>query len=183
VKLNDEHGHFEWRDIDEAIQKLSDKGYERDKKTSMMKAKEYLENANSLERLKRCQADFENYKKRQAENMKDFVKYAAENIILEIIPVLDNFHASTDHVPEDQKENSWVVGIMYIQKQLEKVLSDNGAEEITVKAGDKFDPKIHEAVHSEEEDGKEPKNKIAKVVLKGYRMGDKIIRPARVVVT
>jgi len=195
VKLNDENEHFEWIDINEAIQKLSDKGYERDKKTSTIKAKEYLENANSLERLKRCQADFENYKKRQAENMKDFLRYAAENIILETIPVLDNFHASTDHVPKDQKENPWVVGIMYIQKQLEKVLSDNGVEEIAVKVGDKFDPKIHEAIHNKEEESKEQKNKIAKVVLKGYKMGParnasnsdagggKVIRPARVVVT
>ncbi len=181
VKLNDENENFQWADIDEAIKKLSDEGYERDKKTSMIKAKEYLENMNSLERLKRCQADFENFKKRQAESMKDFLKYASENIILEIIPVLDNFHASTDHVPEDQKENPWVTGIMHIQKQLEKVLEDNGTDEIRVKIGDKFDPKIHEAIQAGDKN-QATSDKIKKVILKGYKMGDKIIRPARVVV-
>jgi molecular chaperone GrpE len=192
VKLNDENEHFEWVDIDEAIQRLSDKGYESDKKIALIKAKEYLENVSSLDRLKRCQADFENYKKRQTENQKNFIQYAAQNMILEIIPVLDNFHASTEHVPEEQKENPWVVGIMHIQKQLEKVLSNNGAEEIAVKVGDKFDPKIHDAIHANQQPTtndqqltmkKEQKDKISKVILKGYKMGEKVIRPARVVVT
>lgn len=196
VKLNEENDTFEWADIDEAIKKLDEKGYERDKRIALIEAKKYLENANSVDRLKRCQADFENYKKRQAENLKDFMKYSTQNIILEIIPVLDNFHVSTDHIPEDQKDNSWVVGIMHIQKQLEKVLTDNGVEEIAVKIGDKFDPKIHEAIQNNKQGStnKEQKNKISKVVLKGYKMGParnasqsdagggKIIRAARVIV-
>ena len=187
VKLNDENETFEWADIDEAIAKLSDKGYERDKKTSIIKAKEYLANTNSLDRLKRCQADFENYKKRQAENQKNFIQYASENIVSEIIPVLDNFHVSTEHIPEDQKNSPWVVGIMHIQKQLEKVLTDNGVEEIAVKVGDKFDPKIHEAIQSNSQGTKNKEQKseeiISKIVLRGYKIGDRIVRPARVIVS
>lgn len=195
VKLNDENDTFEWVDIDEAIKKVGDKDYERDKKTALIETKKYLESRNSLERLLRCQADFENYKKRQAENQRNFIQYASENIIAEIIPVLDNFQASTDHIPTDQKDNPWVVGIMYIQKQLEKVLSDNGVSEIKAKEGEKFDPKFHEAIENsnqeaengEQETGedkqeKEAENKIKKVILKGYSIGDRIIRPARVVV-
>ena len=136
-------------------------------------AKEYLDG------WKRCQADFENYKKMQIESQREFVKYAGQNIVLQIIPVLDNFHMSTEHIPKDQKDGGWVVGIMHIQKQLENVLTENGVEEISAKEGDKFDPVIHEAMQSKEE---AKGDKIKKVMMKGYKMGDKIIRPVKVIV-
>src|SRR6266567_461643 len=104
----------------------------------------------NLDGWKRCQADFENYKKMQSESQKDLLKYAASNILLQIIPVLDNFHMSTAHIPEDQKDGGWVVGIMHIQKQLENVLGENGVEEIPVKIGDAFDPALHEAIEDKE---------------------------------
>ena len=143
-----------------------------------------------LDGWKRLQAEFENYKKRQAESQKDMVKYAAQNIVLQIIPVIDNFHMSTEHVPEDQRENPWVVGIMYIQKQLETVLAENGVEQIPVTVGDPFDPVYHEAFESgqcgcsDKECGEREKykNKITKVMMAGYKMGDRVIRPARVIV-
>ena len=104
------------------------------------KSKEYLEG------WKRCQADFENYKKIQSDNQKDLIRYAAQNVILQIIPVIDNFHAATAHVPEDQQGGGWVQGIMYIQKQLEDVLVQNGVNEIEARIGDEFDPNLHEAL-------------------------------------
>ncbi|NTU66595.1 MAG: nucleotide exchange factor GrpE [Candidatus Moranbacteria bacterium] len=138
---------------------------------------------------KRCQADFENYKKRQEEGKKEMGQYLKESILLELLPVVDNFHASTDHIPDGEKESPWVVGIMHIQRQLETVLTDNGVSEIPVAVGDEFDPHIHEAVDQSkkdaDEDEEEPENEkesIKKIVRKGYRMGDRIIRPARVVV-
>ena len=142
--------------------------------------------AENLDGWQRCQADFDNYKKRSNESQKDLIKYAAQSIILQILPVIDNFHASTDHIPEDQKENSWVTGIMYIQKQLENIVSENGVEEIAVKVGDNFDPIYHEAIEDHEcKDCKvdhKYKNKIKKVLTRGYKIGDKVIRAARVVV-
>lgn len=144
-------------------------------KKNSNKTKEYLDG------WKRCQADFENYKKMQIESQREFVKYAGQNIVMQIIPVLDNFHMSTDHIPKDQKDGGWVVGIMHIQKQLENVLAENGVEEIPAKEGDKFDPAIHEAI--EDSDKKEAAgDKVKKVLLKGYKMGNKIIRPAKVIV-
>ena len=137
-------------------------------------AEKYLDN------WKRAVADFENYKKRQAESQKDIFQFANEGMIIQLLPVLDNFHASTDHIPEAQKNDAWVVGIMHIQKQLEKVLEDNGVSAIEAKAGDSFDPALHEAISSEQKKGL--KNKIAKVILKGYRIGEKVIRAVRVTV-
>ncbi len=61
-------------------------------------SKKALENLSGWQR---CQADFENYKKRSAESQKDLVRYATQSIILEILPVIDNFHASTDHIPAE----------------------------------------------------------------------------------
>jgi molecular chaperone GrpE len=146
-----------------------------------------------LDGWKRCQADFENYKKRQAETQKDFIRFSTESVILQILPILDNFHASTDHVPKEQKDTPWVVGIMHIQKQLESVLTTYGVAEIETKVGDEFNPEIHEAIQAEEnktrpvksaEGGpaKQEFNRVNKIVQKGYKMSDKVIRPARVIV-
>lgn len=145
------------------------------------KAQEYLDG------WKRAQADFENYKKRQAESQKDMMRYATEGLIMQIIPVLDNFQSSTEHVPDSQKESPWVTGIMYIQKQLEGVLFENGVAVIDAKEGDNFDPTFHEAVADMEcksckSKDYEYRNKIKRVVQKGYKIGEKVIRPARVIV-
>lgn len=189
VKVDEnEHSGFEWLSLDEAINKLEDSGYEKCKRQNIIKVKEYLELQKSMDGWKRCMADFENYKKRQAEAQKDLIKYSTESIVYQILPVLDNFHSSTDHIPEDQKENPWVTGIMYIQKQLEDVLKDNGVEEIEVKEGDEFSPHKHEAIDHETQNMEhgtresESTNKITKVLSKGYKLGDKVIRAARVVV-
>lgn len=192
VKLDEkEHSQFEWLDIDEAIKKFADKGFEKDKRDSLIKAKEYLELKNSLDGWKRCQADFENYKKRQAETQKDFAKFACQNVIMEVLPILDNFHASTDHIPKEQKNAPWVVGIMHIQKQLEDVLKNYGVAEMETKVGDDFNPEMHEAVtdnnqetrdKEQKTENKEQKNKIAKIVQRGYKIDGKVIRAARVIV-
>lgn len=163
-------------------------GPEEEKPAEAGNAEEFLgKEAEYLDGWKRCQADFENYKKRQAESQKDLIRYSTQNVILQILPVIDNFQASTEHIPEDQKSNPWVTGIMYIQKQLEQVLTDNGVAEIETKIGDNFDPARHEAVEDREckscksKDYKF-KNKIKKIVTRGYQMGDKVVRAARVIV-
>ena len=184
VKLDEkEHSQFEWLEIDKAIEKFENKGFEKDKRNSLIKAKEYLELKNSLDGWKRCQADFENYKKRQAQMQKDFIRFSTESVILQLLPILDNFQASTDHVPKEQKDAPWVVGIMHIQKQLDSVLTTYGVSEIETKTGDDFNPEIHEAVEDKDKkEKKEIKNKIAKIVQRGYKMDNKVIRPARVIV-
>lgn len=141
------------------------------------KAQEYLDG------WKRSQADFENYRKRQAEEKKDLIAYGNINLILDILPVIDNFYASTGHIPEDQKDSPWVTGIMHIRKQLEQVLADKGVSEIPVKSGDEFDPEIHEAIEDKsDKKTEELKNIVKTVVQKGYKMDSRIIRPARVIV-
>ena len=179
IEISDEHSEYRWEKFKDIMES---KEYRPWFKEYIQKAQEYIEKENNLTGWKRCQADFENFKRRQSEQQLEMIKYANQNLILDIIPVIDNFHASTDHIPEDQKENSWVTGIMYIQKQLEKVLADNNVEEIETKVGDKFNPEIHEAVEDKEAENKNLKHKIKKVILKGYKLNGKIIRAARVIV-
>ena len=143
-----------------------------------IQAEEYLGD------LKRTQADFENYKKRQQESQKELGGYLIEKLVLDIVPVLDNFRAATSHVPPEQKDSPWVTGIQYIEKQLETVLVDNGVTPIDAEPGMSFDPNLHEAVGTEEGSEKNSEgHKIAKVLQKGYKVGSKIVRPARVSVS
>lgn len=154
---------------------------EMKEKTPEELAQEYLHD------LQRLQADFANYKKRQQESQKELSGYLIERLVLDLIPVLDNFRMATNHVPEGSKSDPWVVGIQYIEKQLEDVLTANGMQVIEVKEGDAFDPSIHEAI-SDEQSTEEAESQeeapqmqtVAKVLQKGYRIGDKVIRPAKV---
>jgi len=151
-------------------------------KTDEELAEEYLND------LKRCQAEFENYKKRQASQQKEIGAYLTEKLVMDIVPVMDNFRAATEHIPETEKSSPWVTGIQYIEKQLEKVLSENGVTIIEASIGNAFDPKIHEAVDTERQshesgmENQKEKQKVAKVIQKGYKLGEKVIRPAKVIV-
>lgn len=126
-----------------------------------------------LNNWKRCQADFENYKKDQAKAREEFAKFAKMDVIEQILPVLDNFEASLAHVPEENKKNGWVEGITLIKRRIEDILRNNNVEEIAVKAGDKFDPALHEAVAGKGE-------KVKKILQKGYKLNGRILRAARV---
>jgi len=183
VKLSSEHSKYEWVPINKVAEKFSQEdGFENEKRNTILKAQKYLEMKKAMDGWKRERADFENYKKRQAEDKKELIAFSNLNLILELLPVLDNFYASTQHIPENQKKEAWLVGIMHIQHQLEKVLKDNGAEQIVVKVGDKFNPEIHEAMDNQEAKDKKYQNKVKKVLQTGYKINGKVIRPARVIV-
>jgi molecular chaperone GrpE len=141
-------------------------------------AEKYLNN------WKRAQADFENYKKDQEKRMEEFRRFACEDLAMQILPVLDNFESSLSHVPEDQKKSAWVEGIMHIKKQIEDILRSYGVSEIEAKAGDKFDPSLHEAVSDPNDANKHSNdsNRVKEIVQKGYKMGERVIRAARVIV-
>lgn len=172
VKTNEEYEEeFRWVGLDEALKldlvngaKAIIENYVR-----YQKAKKYLDN------WKRCQADFENYKKEQEKTREEFVKFSKMDVISQILPVLDNFEAALTHVPEKEEDSAWVAGITHIQRQIEDVLKNNNVEEIVVKSGDKFNPEIHEAVGGDGE-----KQIVKKVLQKGYKLNGKIIRVARV---
>ncbi|KKQ89536.1 MAG: Protein GrpE [Berkelbacteria bacterium GW2011_GWA2_38_9] len=129
----------------------------------------------------RTLADLENLKKRTIVEKEEYRKYCLEDAVLQILPVLDNFKLATNHVPEDQKDSSWLVGIMHIQKQLSDVIVSWGIEEINIEAGDEFNPEMADAIESvESADIKS--GHIIRVSQSAYRMNGKVIRHAKVVV-
>ena len=134
----------------------------------------------NLTLAKRARADYENLKKETERWKEEFAQFANLQLIEEILPVVDNFFSAMDHIPEDQKTIDWVVGVMYIKKQLVDVLEKEGAR-LYGKVGDAFDPHLYEAV--EEVKGKEEESgKVVKVVARGCKMGEKVVRPSQVVV-
>lgn len=180
IKLSNEHEKYLWLSIEKALDKFSARdGFENEKRETILKAQKFLEMKKALDGWKRERADFENYKKRQVEDRKDMITFSNLNLISELLPILDNFYVSTDHIPEDQKESPWVTGIMHIQKQLEKILEDNGVSEIMVKVGDKFDPEIMEAISDSNDSDK---NIVKKVLMKGYKLDKKVIQAVKVTV-
>jgi len=159
-----------------------EKEISKEKIKEEIKDVEISEEQKNLNGWKRCQADFENYRKMQDESKKELKEFVLEDLALQILPVVDNFEMSLSHIPEDQKDGAWVQGILHIQRQLETILKDNGIEEIKTKEGDEFDPNFHEAIENHQEEGKEEQHKVKKVISKGYRIGDKIIRAVKVIV-
>ena len=129
---------------------------------------------------KRERADSLNYKKDEMERISQLVKYANEELILKIIPILDNFYLAEKHIPEN---NEFKDGFTQIKKQLYDFLSKEGIEAIKT-IGEKFDPNTMEAV---EEIVVSPTynnpGTVAKEVQRGYTMHGKVIRPAKVRVT
>ena len=123
----------------------------------------------------RAQAEIANLKRRHEEERKMFTALGKEALVRELIPMLDNFNAAfaNTEVWESVDEN-WRRGIEYIHSQFLQVLEDNGV--VTYGAvGDTFDAQIHDPVES---DG--AGEKVQEVVQKGYKIGDKVIRPAKV---
>jgi molecular chaperone GrpE len=176
VELSEEHQDFKWLTVDEALEELSEKdGFENEKREVILKAKEILEMKDALNGWRRAVADLENYKKRSLKENEDFKRYCLEGYIFDLLPVIDNFELATKHVPEKDAQSNWMVGILHIKNQLEKVLNDNGVEKIEVSKGDDFDESIHEVI-----EGENKKGKVKEVVKAGYKMGDRIIRPVLV---
>jgi molecular chaperone GrpE len=134
-----------------------------------------LEEANS--RLLRVAADFDNYKKRSRQDQMDTMRYASATLAERLLPVLDDAQRALDHVPEGVDE-SWLKGLQLTFKQLEEVLGSVGIERIEA-LGKRFDPSQHEAIGSEESNEHEEDTVVAEL-RPGYRIHDRVLRPALV---
>ncbi|GAC1543043.1 MAG: nucleotide exchange factor GrpE [Myxococcales bacterium] len=128
---------------------------------------------------KRTQADFENYRKRAAKDLAAAGGRARVGLIREILPVVDNLERALASAGDDGDEGL-VHGVRLVYSDLQGVLARTGVEAIE-SAGAVFDPNVHEALTTREQEGAEA-GVVLDVVEKGYRVGDMVIRPARVVV-
>jgi len=128
----------------------------------------------------RCQADFTNYRKQVEADRSRLVKLANEDLMLQILPVLDNFQLAAKHVPAELEGNNWAQGIKQIEKQLESILENEGLKKIET-IGTQFDPNKHEAIDHVVSD--QPENEIVEEIMSGYAFGEEILRPAKVKVS
>ncbi|MGD8548102.1 MAG: nucleotide exchange factor GrpE, partial [Desulfobacterales bacterium] len=140
------------------------------------------EAAENHDRMLRMAAEFENYKKRAAREMNDFRKFANENFVKAMLPVVDNLDRAIESSSNDKHANTSVVeGVTMTLKEILKVF-----EEFNVKPfeslGKTFDPSLHQAVMQEEGE-KYPDNTVLKELQKGYMIHDRLLRPAMVVVS
>jgi molecular chaperone GrpE len=129
------------------------------------------------EALQRERADALNLRRRHEEQVADLKNLVKAHVIHELLPALDNLERSLKHTPKDLAKHDYVKGVQGVAKQFDGALSNLGVERIKT-IGEEFDPKLHEAVGVEEGDG------LVEVVCEelqpGYRLGDEVIRHARV---
>lgn len=133
------------------------------------------------DRYLRLFAEFENYKKRTARERIEMFKTAGEDIVLSLLPVLDDFGRALKEL-EKSKDEGHYKGTELIYNKLKETLRSKGLEEVEVNPGDEFDVEIHEAVTQTPAPEEKLKGKIVDIVEKGYYMGGKIIRYPKVVI-
>jgi len=131
----------------------------------------------------RERADFVNFKKRADEEKKDYIKFANENLLEEMLTVLESFDMAFMNKEQwNSVPQNWRVGVEYIHSQLVKILDDNGLKEFVPKIGDKFDVKLHVAEEVLSVDNESENGVIKEIKKKGYTMNGKIIIAPKVVV-
>jgi molecular chaperone GrpE len=126
----------------------------------------------------RTQADFDNYRKRAAREQHAFAARAAERLVTKLLPVLDDLERAID-AAEQHEEAKVIEGVEMTKSALAAALASEGLEEIPAEGA--FDPHVHEALLSQPAEGVDP-GVIVQVIQRGYRLGDVVLRPARVIV-
>jgi molecular chaperone GrpE len=131
-----------------------------------------------LDDLQRVAAEFENYRKRVARDQQSLATRAHERLVKELLPVLDDLERALQAASEHE-EAKLEEGVTLVHRELEEALAKEGLSEIETNG--RFDPHVHEALLSQPSDKEE--GAILDVLQKGYRLGDRVLRPARVVVS
>ena len=159
--------------LEEQVHELEPRVAELEQRLGEAEAKrdEYLEN------LQRLAADFDNYRKRVARDQESLVARAHERLAKELLPVLDDLEraleAATQHEEAKLEE-----GVRLVHRSLADALAREGLSEIETNG--RFDPHVHEALLSQPSEAEE--GTVLQVLQKGYRLGDRVLRPARVVI-
>lgn len=143
--------------------------------------------AEYLNGWKRAQADYQNLQKQSEKEREDFRKYANESLLSDLIGVLDQFHLamkfmpSMDDLPTEAQKNwkNWRVGVEAVKMKWDELASAHGLSEVPAEGA--FDPMVHEAVEERESESA-PAGEIIEVIQSGWKLHDKLLRPAKVIV-
>lgn len=140
-----------------------------------------LERANEqikqlTETAKYALADLQNYRKRMEQERTQFVQFATIGLISELLPILDNFNRAFAQVPDEIVKSEWFKGALQIEQQLAGIMRKQGVQEVPSSVGTPLDPKVHEAITT----GPGAEGVILEEYEKGYMLGERLIRPAKV---
>lgn len=157
---------------------ISEEAKEEDIETLKRNLTEEKEKSSKyLANWQRAEADFINYKKRGEQERNEFTTFANEGLILNFLPVLDDMERAIASLPPKLADLTWVDGVLLIHRKLKAILESQGLTEIEA-IGKPFEPSLHEAVaHLEGAEGM-----VINEVQKGYKLKNKLLRPAMVVV-
>jgi molecular chaperone GrpE len=136
-----------------------------------------------LDLAKRTKADFENYRKRMGSEVQAAATRGKADLVREVLPVLDDLERAIQAAgldPEGDSPDGLAHGVLLVFRSLREALARNGVEAVDPH-GERFDPNLHEALSKQQADGADP-GTVVEVMQKGYRLGEYLVRPARVVV-
>ncbi|WP_461834741.1 nucleotide exchange factor GrpE [Desulfothermus sp.] len=130
----------------------------------------------------RVKADADNFRKRMEREKENFCKYATEKVLEDIVPVIDNLELGLEHAKNVEACKDIVEGIEMTLNILLNTLKNHGLEQIKTEIGEPFDPNYHEAMAQQEREDMEP-GMVSTVMQKGYKIKDRVLRPAKVMVS
>src|SRR3989344_5038259 len=171
---SDEIVEFEYNEDGEEDLKKTLKKLRIDLKACQKEKDEYLTG------WQKERADFINYKKQEEDRKANFSEAMRERILVRFLAVMDSFNmAFANKETWDKVDDTWRKGVEYIYSQMNAIFEEYGVKPVC-EVGEAFDPNIHQSVDVVETDKKENEHKVATVVQMGYKLGERIIRPARV---
>lgn len=173
------------KDKEEMIQDTEmNENSNQDTQLEEVSAEEQLKEELGKEKDKflRLFAEFENYKKRTSKERIDLFKTASEDVMLAMLPILDDFERALTHIDDDKEAEELRKGVLLIYNKLLSTLKQKGLEKIDTNPGDLFDADLHEAITQIPAPSEDLKGKIVDVIEKGYKLGEKVIRFPKVVI-
>ena len=165
----EENAAVETVDVEKLVAELA--ALKKEAETEKARAAEMTDSA------RRLQAEFDNYRKRMNDNSRKVREDATAEVLVKVVPVLDTIAQALNMIDDEKVAG----GVKMIGDEITKLLGSYGVVEIEAE-GKEFDPKLHEAIMQMPAETEEQKDTVKQVFQKGYKMGDKVIRPARVIV-
>jgi molecular chaperone GrpE len=139
------------------------------------------EAAKNKDGWQRSAAEFSNYKKRQESDNANLRMFATSALVSKVLPVLDDFDRAAKTMPESLRGMTWMDGMLLIQRKLQLVLESEGVKPIEVAKNDEFNPNLHEAVSHDDAEGLGvDSGHVIEELQKGYKLGERVIRPTLV---
>ena len=165
------------------------KAQHQNQNSDQEQCQEYIDAIKELEsklnelndRYLRLAAEYDNYRKRTTKEKAELIKTAGEKVLVDLLPVVDDFERALEHIESAEDIEALKEGIFLIYNRFQDFLKKQGIEEIAAE-GESYDPNLHEAIQQVPAQSEEQKGKIVKVIQKGYKLNDKIIRHAKVIV-